>query len=243
MIGLILAAGLGSRLLPLTESIPKPLLTLPDHTTMLDYQFSMLKKVGITRIVVVTGYLGQNISEHLKENYKDSQMQWEVINNPEYHLGSLQSLAVGLKSIDQSVLILNADHIFHTSIKNHLEQMLHYRHSSCMCDTSRKLNSKDAIVTEKNGLMMEISKKEPDSHIGYTGVLAIKNEDLGHFKESVLLAGRNDRIENKYYELAMNDFVSRGNKLQIHDIGNTKWVNVNTTHDLSLAHELMNSLP
>lgn len=54
MKGVILAAGKGSRLYPVTHHIPKPLLPLANRPT-LEYAFDRLKEIGITQICVVVG--------------------------------------------------------------------------------------------------------------------------------------------------------------------------------------------
>ena len=54
MKGLILAAGKGSRLYPITHVIPKPLLPLANRVTM-EYAFDRMKEMGITEIGIVVG--------------------------------------------------------------------------------------------------------------------------------------------------------------------------------------------
>lgn len=54
MKGVILAAGKGSRLYPITHHIPKPLLPLANRIT-LEYAFDRLKEIGVTEICVVVG--------------------------------------------------------------------------------------------------------------------------------------------------------------------------------------------
>ncbi|MEQ1936342.1 MAG: sugar phosphate nucleotidyltransferase, partial [Fimbriimonadaceae bacterium] len=54
MKGVILAAGKGSRLFPVTLRIPKPLLPLANRPTMA-YAFDRLKEMGITEICVIVG--------------------------------------------------------------------------------------------------------------------------------------------------------------------------------------------
>lgn len=54
MKGVILAAGKGSRLYPITQHIPKPLLPLANRIT-LEYAFDRLKEIGVTEICIVVG--------------------------------------------------------------------------------------------------------------------------------------------------------------------------------------------
>jgi NDP-sugar pyrophosphorylase family protein len=55
--GVILAAGRGSRLYPITERLPKPLVPIGDRT-LIEYQIDILKKLGIDKCFVVIGHFG-----------------------------------------------------------------------------------------------------------------------------------------------------------------------------------------
>ena len=67
MKAMIFAAGLGTRLKPLTDRIPKALLPLAGKT-LLQWQIERLKAAGITEIVVNIHHLGQQIIDYLEEN-------------------------------------------------------------------------------------------------------------------------------------------------------------------------------
>jgi glucose-1-phosphate thymidylyltransferase len=62
--GVILAAGKGSRLYPVTHHIPKPLLPLANRPT-LEYSFDRLKEIGVTDICIVVGEMGPQMQEFL----------------------------------------------------------------------------------------------------------------------------------------------------------------------------------
>ena len=64
MKAMILAAGRGARLSPLTDTTPKPLLTVAGKT-LLDWQIEKLRRAGFTQIVINLGYLGEKIRAHL----------------------------------------------------------------------------------------------------------------------------------------------------------------------------------
>src|SRR5688572_12693661 len=61
----VLAAGTGSRLRPLTDSVPKCLLEVGGRS-ILDRLLADLAEAGVERAVIVTGYLGPKIAEHLR---------------------------------------------------------------------------------------------------------------------------------------------------------------------------------
>jgi len=65
---MVLAAGLGTRMRPMTDTKPKPLHTVGERT-MLDHALDKLVAAGITRAVVNTFYLAEQIEEHLKTRH------------------------------------------------------------------------------------------------------------------------------------------------------------------------------
>ncbi len=64
----IMAGGRGSRLSPLTDSIPKPLLKVGSKT-IIDYNIDRLKKFGIDDLWLTIGYLGEQLENHFKKNF------------------------------------------------------------------------------------------------------------------------------------------------------------------------------
>ena len=65
MKAMILAAGFGKRMLPLTKHTPKPLLTVNDQA-LIEYPIKKLAALGITDIIINHAYLGEKIVEHLQ---------------------------------------------------------------------------------------------------------------------------------------------------------------------------------
>ena len=63
---MLLAAGEGRRMLPLTQDCPKPLLQVADRT-ILDHSLDRLQEVGVEKVVVNTCYLGHQIVTHLAD--------------------------------------------------------------------------------------------------------------------------------------------------------------------------------
>jgi D-glycero-D-manno-heptose 1,7-bisphosphate phosphatase len=62
----ILAGGLGTRLRPLTLSVPKPM--APIHgRPFLEYQIDWVKQFGFDRVLLLTGYLGERVQAHFQD--------------------------------------------------------------------------------------------------------------------------------------------------------------------------------
>jgi len=64
MRAMILAAGLGTRLRPLTLKTPKPLLKIDDRS-LIEHQIANLRRAGITKMIINHAWLGEQIEAHL----------------------------------------------------------------------------------------------------------------------------------------------------------------------------------
>lgn len=77
--GMVLAAGIGSRLQPLCDVVPKPLIKVSGRTVM-DYILLLLKSHGITEVISNTHHLGSQIQEHFSDIEKEQGITLKFIN-------------------------------------------------------------------------------------------------------------------------------------------------------------------
>ena len=102
---IIMAAGLGTRMRPLTNKIPKPLVKV-NGRRMVETIIQGLNKNGITDITIVTGYLGDKF-DFLRDKYSDV----TLVNNPYYReYNNLSSLYVARQKL-KNTIILDGDQL------------------------------------------------------------------------------------------------------------------------------------
>ncbi|NQY42810.1 MAG: NTP transferase domain-containing protein [Legionellales bacterium] len=65
----LLCGGLGTRIRPLTENIPKALVNI-NSLPFIDYQLELFEKNGITKVIICCGHLGKMIEQHIRDGYK-----------------------------------------------------------------------------------------------------------------------------------------------------------------------------
>ncbi len=104
---IIMAAGTGSRLYPVTRSIPKPLVRV-QGIPMIESVVRALRKNSITEIYVVTGYLGEQFA-YLEQAYPGL----KLLKNPYYKMcNNISSLYVARMYLED-VMILDGDQMIH----------------------------------------------------------------------------------------------------------------------------------
>ncbi len=112
MKGLILAAGFGNRMSPLTNTTHKTLLKI-NGEAIIDRIVSSLILNGINKMVVVTGYRAEELMEHLKMQFPE--IEFEFINNPRYReTNNIFSLSLAFEQIelDDDILLIESDLIY-----------------------------------------------------------------------------------------------------------------------------------
>jgi len=152
MQAVILAAGEGSRLRPLTRSKPKAMLPVANRP-IIDYVIDALLENGIRDIVVVVGYRKEDVIRHL--NRLDAPLQVVV---QERQLGTADALRAAEPEITDDFLVLPGDNYINAEsiarIKQERNAMLVAEHPN---------PSNFGVVVIRNGLVREILEKPEDA--------------------------------------------------------------------------------
>ena len=116
---IILSAGQGSRLLPLTERLPKCLIDLAGRS-MLEWQLRALVEMGVAEAVVVTGFHPELVEAELKRVVL-AQLRVRTLYNPFYKLAdNLASCWMARAELSGACMILNGDTLFEPAIAGRL---------------------------------------------------------------------------------------------------------------------------
>lgn len=126
MKGVILAAGKGTRLYPITHHIPKPLLPLANRPT-LHYAFDRLKELGITEICIVVGEMGPQMQSELGDGSQFGISLSYVTQTHPQGLAHAVQFAKEFVGDDDFVLYLG-DAIYSEGFKEHYDK---FRSSGC----------------------------------------------------------------------------------------------------------------
>jgi glucose-1-phosphate thymidylyltransferase len=105
--GVVLAAGEGTRLRPLTHNRPKPMLPAANRP-ILEHVLETLVEAGVTELVLVVGYKRDRVQEHFGPTFQDIPIRYVV---QEKQLGSGHALLQAREAVDEPMLVVNGDRV------------------------------------------------------------------------------------------------------------------------------------
>lgn len=237
MIGVILAAGVGSRLRPMTNDKPKCLVTTAGKT-ILQYQLDTYKEAGIKELVIVVGYEGQAIREYCK-HIKDFHIT--IVENKIYEdTNNMYSFYLAKEHVKGKPFILNnADLSVDSSL---VSKMLSDEREDLVAVDAGLFNEESMKVTvSPEGHIIDISKKitETDSFgcsIDFYKFSVKSSVIFFNELESII---EKDKNLKDWTEVAMQRlFKSQSLKFEAFDINGLPWVEIDNYDDLALSDEI-----
>lgn len=240
MQAIILAAGMGKRLGEYTRNNTKCMVEV-NGVRLIDRVISQLSKLGLKRLILVVGYEGQKLVEHIGHRYDDV-LKIEFINNPIYDkTNNIYSLALAKKELcEDDTLLLESDIIFEDDILQLLldnpypNLALVDKYQTWMDGTMVRINEFNEIV---NFVPKEAFRYE-DVNVYYKTVNIYKfsKEFLRNFYVPFLEAYCKVMGNNEYYEqvLRVITHLHRSN-LRALPLTGQKWYEIDDVQDLDIA--------
>jgi choline kinase len=237
---LLLAAGTGSRLLPLTQDSPK-CLTLVNEISILGRLVENLRLQGFKRLVVVTGYLSTSIEDFLGTMYHD--MSIEYVHSPFYKTtNNIYSLWMARDVIAEPFVLLESDLVFDHSLLSEMK----YPDRVAVAGIRDWMNG-TTVTVNSNQKVMEF-KNDTSQHrdeIKYKTV----NIYSFSFDSWKIISKRldehiNDEKVQGYYETVFSELVNE-EKLSLEAVSFDKkaWYEIDTLSDLIEAVKLFPFVP
>ncbi len=163
----ILCAGRGTRMGALTENCPKPLLPLSNGETLLEIKLRALPK-NITKVILIVGYLGDRIRQHIGNMYEGKEIAY-VVQDIEKAYGTGAALMLAQEHLDQDTpfLVLMGDDIY---AKEDLEELCKYENAILLSHEGEKKFGASWQVRVENGNLAEFYEKVPKEEL-CTGII------------------------------------------------------------------------
>ena len=231
MKAIILAAGVGKRLWPLTQHRPKCLIELGGRTLLARY-LDALAGAGIRQAVMVVGYKQDMIRAAVAAESRGVEVRYLV--NEQYQRGSISSLWLARTELDNDVLIMDADVLFHREILRRL--ITSTWPSALLLDETVKQTTEECMVVVRGGRVVALTKGMPERYdfAGEgVGFLKVRRADTDALINS--LKGHADRCQlDMEYEDALLHFFGAV-RVGHEKIGGLPWIEIDFPEDVTRA--------
>ena len=250
MIGVILAAGMGSRLMPLTKDVPKPMLKI-NEITLLERMIKNCIKVDINKFIVVVGYNKDKVIEFCPELEEKYDIEIKTIANDKYDVTNtsvstyLASKYIEENDLDDFILV-NGDNVVDPEI---IEKLYESINTGMIIDNFKQLNEESfkLIIDDEsfnedksiaNGKIHSIGKELdiPSSSGEFIGVSKVKSDDVAEFNR--ILEGLIEEDPQNYYDFAYKD-LSNIKTIDFVLTNGLKWTEIDDHNDWETAHKLI----
>ena len=248
MIAVILAAGVASRLRPLTDERPKCLLEVGGRT-LLQRTFDALMAAGIRDYVVVTGYRGEMIREFLTDHYdimpvsflpSEDRATVCFVNNPDYattnNSYSLWLTRPYVSGMD--FLLLDSDILFDPKV---VEKVLQAEGNVLALNRHELGEEEIKVITDEEGKVTELSKtcsieKAIGESIGIEKIMA--DYSMALFQELKLMINGEKQVD-VFYERAFERLIPQGHHFGVVDTTEYFSIELDTVDDFQNAQKLI----
>ncbi|MBA5865666.1 MAG: NTP transferase domain-containing protein [Nitrospira sp. CR1.3] len=231
MKAVILAAGVGKRLWPVTQHRPKCLIEIGGQSLLHRYLRS-LAEVGIPRADIVVGYKQEMIRAAASSNSCGVRINFLV--NEQFHRGSISSLWIARTALDDDVIVMDADVLFHREILRRLVQSPYP--SALLMDETVKQTGEECMVVVEGGRVIALTKRMPlryDYAGEGVGFLKVRQADTPHVVASLRTFVDREAWQMEYEDALLEFF--REVKVGHEQIGGLPWTEIDFPEDVEKA--------
>jgi len=233
MKAIILSAGQGRRLMPLTESMPKCCLQL-DGKSLLEWQIEALAANGVKEIVVVTGF-GHHVVENVVSRLEGISIR--TLYNPFYALSdNLGTCWVARGEMSKPFLLINGDTLFEPAVLNRLLNSGSFHPITLATDHKGQYDDDDMKIIAEDSRLLRVGKKLDLEEVNgeSIGMMLFNQAGADAFVGKIedLMGGPDGLV--RWYLSAIDELARDGHVgiCSIHDFG---WCEVDDLDDLEHA--------
>lgn len=244
MQAIILAAGMGRRLGEYTRDNTKCMLPV-NGERLIDRVLGQLSQLGLSRVVIVVGYKGQNLIDYIGHRY-DDRLKIEYVNNPVYDkTNNIYSLSLAKDKLQEDdTLLIESDLIFDDSLFRMILDNP-YPNLALVDKYETWMDGTMVRIDEDNNIVNFIPKKafkykDVDSYYKTVNIYKFSREFSQNKYVPFLDAYSKALGNNEYYEQVLRVITLLDNaELKALPITNgAKWYEIDDVQDLDIAETL-----
>jgi choline kinase len=237
MKAIILAAGRGERLYPLTRNMPKSLLEIGDGITLIENQLMSLVRGGVEDIVIVVGYKAEQIEAKIKD-LKEIKCNVKTIYNPFYDISSnLISLWLTSPEMEEDFLIINGDDVFVPEVIRGLMQVNNDKEICLVIDRKKVYDNEDMKVIVRKNRVKRIGKDIDckGANGESVGIMRLLGKSRQLFKTVLCDMVRDEKNRGAFYLSVFQQIIDMGWPVYYFEIEPDQWAEVDFHPDLELV--------
>jgi len=170
----LMVGGLGTRLRPLTENIPKPMLKV-GNKPILETIINNFKKYGFTEIILSVNYKAEFVKEHFGDGSKFG-VNIEYIYEDK-RLGTAGALSLMSKKFNESFFVMNGDLLTNVNFEHFLNFHLENNSPATMAVREYEYQIPFGVINQNDGKILSIVEKPTQSYYVNAGIY-ILNPDV-----------------------------------------------------------------
>ena len=179
----VMAGGLGSRLKPLTDKVPKPLLKI-GNKAVIDHNIDRMKSYGVKNFWISINYLGDKIKAHFVIK-SDTKIKIEFIEEAK-PLGTIGAVGKINNFINDNVLITNSDILTNLDYESFFEDFIKNDADMSVVTIPYDVNIPYAVIETDNDIVLSFKEKPKYTYYSNGGIYLVKKSVLKNIPKNKL---------------------------------------------------------
>ena len=241
MQSIILAAGQGTRLRPLTDSCPKCLVEVRGKP-ILEYQLEALCEAGIRECIIVVGHRATQVRNAFGTRFRDLSIRY-VDNGIFDRTNNIYSLWLARREITEDILLLEGDLVFEPDLLTDLRE----NPWENVAVVDRYQSFMNGTIIQANGDRASAMVLKQDQSPGFDYGSALKTVNIYKFSRQAvsnelmpaLGAYISQGLTDHYYEMAISRAIADdAMRLHVLHVRSRAWAEIDTEEDLADAERM-----
>jgi choline kinase len=242
----IVAAGSSTRLRPLTDALPKCLLSIGDKT-ILQRAIEILLDAHITKIGIVVGFQAEKIQSFLKRQFP--RVKIRSILNPNFSTtNNAYSLLLARDffleptsrtTLNDHLLMFDSDIIFHPGL---LDLLKYHKDENVLAVRVAGIHDGEEVraAVDRSGYVSRIGKDVPiDQSFGESiGIERFNHESARALFDVLEQQLKQGSGRTGYYEAAFQEMIDKGTRIRAVDIGKLPVIEIDSKDDFEIAERV-----
>jgi choline kinase len=242
MKAVILTAGQGTRLRPMTADFPKCLIPV-NGKPIIQYQLECIEKNGIGECIIVVGFKGEMVERHLGSQFGNTKLIY-IKNDWFKETNNIYSLWLARHHLLEDIILLEGDVLFKPHL---LEEIQRNPHPNLAVVDKFQSPMNGTIISANSGFATDMILKI-NQPVDFDYRDALKTVNIYTFSRATLQDHLLPALEvlvsegqtDQFYERAIAQLIAQGDLLlATHLIGNGNWAEIDELEDLRKAEEIV----